>query len=355
MKTLIAFFLTLNMGILQAAEKDIPVRAVEVKQAIIQQELPLTGIISAQRISSLSSRVDALVLEVLVEAGDAVKKGDILIRLDDVMADFDVKRSAAALEEAKAQLQDSIRRRDELGKLLENQYMARSSYDTAASEVRINNAIVKRLQVEYKSNIESSNRHVIKAPYNGIISAKTVEAGQWIKVGDPVLELVDIETLRVEVQVPQRYFLQLPLQAPVNIYPDALPDQPITASITRKIPVASRSAHTFPVHIVINNKKHQLTPGMTTRVVFQLASPQQDQAVLLIPRDAIIRKPNQPDSVWLIKTEQKLLRAYPVTVATGRIDKQNIEVLKGQLQQGDKIIIRGNETLKPGQLVRLVP
>ena len=129
----------------------------------------------------------------------------------------------------------------------------------------------------------------------------------------------------------------------------------VSFSITRKIPVASRSAHTFPVHIVINNKKHQLTPGMSVRVVLQLASQQKQQEVLLIPRDAVIRKPNQPDSVWLVRTEQKLLRAYPVAVATGRIDKDNVEVLKGQLLQGDKVIIRGNETLKPGQLVRLVP
>ncbi len=355
MKLLGFFALFLSFGFAVAAETGTPVSATLVKRQIIRQQLPLTGNISTQRFSNLSPQVDARVKQVLVEAGDFVEKGDILIRLDDVMARYEVQRSEAALEEAKAQLQESVRKRDELGRLIKNQYLAKSSYDTAVSEVHVKNAVVKRLQTVYESNKELAERHVLKAPYAGVIGKKRVEAGQWVKVGDTVLELVDIEHLRLEVQVPQRYFLQLQMNSPVTIYPDVLLEQPIKAVVSRKIPVADPAAHTFPVFIAMHNRDRRYTPGMSAKAVFELDGRQAQQPVLLVPRDAVIKQINQPDSVWVLKTEEGQLRAYPVNIETGRADDDNVEVLSGDLRQGDQVVTRGNETLKPRQLVRVIP
>ena len=355
LRILSAFVFLFVTGFIFAGEREIPVRISVVKMAPVHEQLPLTGMITARRLSSLSSRVDAMVTVVLVNEGDLVKKGDILIKLDKVLADFDVQRAAAALEEAKARLQESIRQRDELGKLIKNQYLAKTSYETAISEVRIKDAIVKRLQAAYQRNIELADQHLIKAPFDGIISEKLVESGQWIKVGNTVLKLVDIENLRIEVSVPQRYFTEIQLNTPVTFFTDALRGKHIPAKITHIIPVADMTAHAFPVHIGIDNKDRQYTPGMSARVVFQLASEQAGQSVLLVPRDAIVKKSNQPDSVWIIENKQDTLRVHPVTVTTGRIVKDHVEILGNGLTPGQQIIIRGNEILKPGQKVRLVP
>ena len=340
---------------LHAAEREIPVRVAVVERAPVREEIPLTGMMAADRFSSLSSQVDALVMEVLVDEGDFVKKGDVLITLDKLLAEYDVKRAAAALEEARVRLSEGIRKRDELKKLIKNQYHAKTSYETAVTEVRIGQAVMERLEAAYKHDLEVVNQHTIKAPFAGVISKQFVESGQWIKVGNSVLELVNIDTLRVEVAVPQHYFSKLQLKTPVTIYSDALPGQNITAAITHIIPVANFTAHTFPVHIEIDNKQHRYTPGMSTRFVFQLSSGQQTAAVLLVPKDAIVKKIDQPDRVWVIGKEQHSWHVNPVVVTTGRVYKNNVEILQGDLKPGQQIVIRGNEILKPGQKVRILP
>ena len=332
-----------------------PVRVAVVKQAPIREEIALTGTIAAQRISNLSSRVDALVTEVLVEAGNAVKKGDELVRLDSALAEYDVKRSAAAVTEAQAELRESIRKRDEFSKLIEKKYLAKTSYEAAASDVHIKTAIVNRLQADHKRNIELLSQHVIKAPYDGIISKKLIETGQWIKVGNSVMELVDMKNLRVEVSVPQRYYSRLQQGMPTIIYPDALPGREIKAGITYKIPVANVTARNFPVHIEIENKDNEFTPGMTIRVVFLVSTGESGRPVLLAPRDAIVKKVNKPDRVWVVKRERESQSVYPITVKIGRVFEDDVEILEGEIEPGMQVVIRGNEILKPGQRVNISP
>ena len=144
-----------------------------------------------------------MVTEVLVEAGNFVKQGDDLVKLDRTLAKFDVKRSAAALAEAKAELRESIRLRDEFSKLIEKEYMAKTAFEGAVADARIKSAIVNRLEANHKRNVELLNRYKINAPFDGVISKKLIETGQWLKVGNSVLELVDINHLRVEVLAPQ--------------------------------------------------------------------------------------------------------------------------------------------------------
>ncbi|MGR9100379.1 MAG: efflux RND transporter periplasmic adaptor subunit, partial [Gammaproteobacteria bacterium] len=301
MKPIYCIALLCWLGVAAAAEYAVPVRVAAVQRAPMREELSLTGTIAAQRFSNLSSRVDALVTEVRVEAGESVSKGDELIRLDKSLAEFDVKRSAAAVEEARAQLQESIRKKEEFASLIEKKYLAKTSYEAAVSDVRIKQAALVRLQAEHQRDVELLAQHVIKAPFDGIVSRKAVETGQWIKVGDSVLELVDIENLRVEVSVPQRYYSKLQRGMPAVVYPDALPGRKIEAAITFKIPVASVTARNFPVHIAFKNRGNLYTPGMTVRAVFSIGADAAGGTVLTVPRDAVTKTVNRPDSVWVVR------------------------------------------------------
>ncbi|WP_031432138.1 efflux RND transporter periplasmic adaptor subunit [Methylomarinum vadi] len=340
--------------LLSAAEKAVPVRVATVREKALLQRFSLPGEITTQRLSRLSSQVDAMVVEVTVEEGDHVKQGDVLIRLDDELTRLDLLRSAAALEEAKAQLQESKRQRAEFSRLVGEKFIANTSYEASESKVRINAAVVKRLQVEKQRYQALLERHVIKAPFAGVISEKLVEVGQWVKVDTRVLTLVDDRNLRVEVDVPQRYFPQLNSDTVVEIIPDPLPEESLSAKVTRVIPVANPTSHNFPLHIDIENESLPLTPGMSVRVKLQPEN-QRKQAVLLLPRDAIVKQPDNSDSVWLVKQRDDGLRAQRVEVTTGQVVDNQIEIVDGQVAEGDRVVVRGNEILKPQQLVRIIP
>ena len=76
---------------------------------------------------------------------------------------------------------------------------------------------------------------------------------------------------------------------------------------------------------------------------------------LLIPRDAIVKQPDNTQKVWVLKKLQEDYQVHPVTVTTGRVANNQVEIVSGQLQKGDQVVIRGNEILKPGQTVRVIP
>lgn len=355
MKVSLSIVLLLGCGLLSAAEKPaVPVRVAVVEKTAMRQELPLTGLFASRLVSSLSSRVDALVAKVLVEAGDFVQAGAVLIELDKALIEYDALRARAALEEARARLRESVRKRDELGKLMKNQYLAKTAFQAAEAKVRIDRAIVKRLQAARRRSQELVRQHSIAAPFSGVVSRRFVEAGQWLKVGNAVLELVDVDALRVEVAVPQRYFAELQVGTAAVIHADALPGQALSAVISRIIPVADRTAHTFLVYIAIDNQQRRYMPGMSAQVVLQLAGERGSQAVLLVPRDAIVKQGGQQDRVWVVDASTGAATVHPITVSTGRSYQGQVEIVGGDLQAGQQIVVRGNENLRPGQRVRVL-
>ena len=166
------------------------------------------------------------------------------------------------------------------------------------------------------------------------------------------MELAEIRLLRVNVPVPQFYFNDVQLGTPVRLTFDAYPDRNFLARVTMKVPMSSEAARTFPVRIDLDNSARLIAPGMSARVIFQL-NQAADEQVLLLPQDAVVRKPDGSESIWVLQQEGGGLRARQVDVSTGRAYRENIEITAGDVQEGDRVVVRGNEILRPGQLVEI--
>ncbi|MGI9302292.1 MAG: efflux RND transporter periplasmic adaptor subunit [Gammaproteobacteria bacterium] len=327
-----------------------PVNTVEVATAPLHEEIPLTGSVTARRVSRLSPKVEGFVDEVLVDEGDMVSADDELVRLDPVMAEIDLSRVQAQLDEARARLKDARRQRREARELVKKQHIASTDYESTIAQVEINSAAQQRLQAELRRQQELLARHSIYAPFDGVVSEKLIEIGQWVETSTTLLELVEFGVLRIQLPVPQHYFSQVDIGTPVTMRFDALPDQVFDGAVTSKIPVGHTSARTFPVRIEVQNERGIIAPGMSARVRVKLK--RSEQAVLL-PRDAIIKKPDGSESVWLVDGEGDGLKANPVSVKTGRAYQEYVEILSDGLKAGDRVVIRGNEILRPGQAVRV--
>ncbi|MCG8324743.1 MAG: hypothetical protein MI673_04435 [Thiotrichales bacterium] len=131
---------------------------------------------------------------------------------------------------------------------------------------------------------------------------------------------------------------------------DALPDRNFEASITATVPLGIENARTFPVKIDIGNDQGILAPGMSARIHLQLNSDATTRT-LLVPRDAIIRHSGGTETVWVMREQNGQLRAAPISVRSGRSSRGMVEIVAGDLKMGDRVIVRGNEILQPGQLV----
>ena len=103
------------------------------------------------------------------------------------------------------------------------------------------------------------------------------------------------------------------------------------------------------MRIDLANDTGRLAPGMSARVLLHLDS--DDTPALIVPQDAIVQQPDGSTAVWTIATEDGIVKAQPRIVTTGRVYRDTIEVVRGDLAAGDRVVVRGNEILRPGQAV----
>lgn len=340
-------FLSVSFVVL-AEEKAIPVSIVKVAIAPVYEEIPLTGSVTARRVSLISAKTEGFVAELVVDEGDVVEKNDALLYLDPVIAKIGLNRVKAQVQEAEAILKEAKRQRDEASELVKKKHISATNYEASVADVQIKAASLRRLQADLSQQRETLARHVVYAPFDGAVSSKKVEVGQWVETSTALFELVDISVLRVDVPVPQIYFNRIAEGTIAVIKFDAIPERSFEARVSIKIPAGNASTRTFPIRIEINNGERMIAPGMSARVRIKL--PQVGEAMLL-PRDAIVRKPDGRESIWLLTRSNGVSKARPLTIETGRAYGDNIEVITGDLQVGDKVIIRGNEILRPNQLI----
>ncbi len=270
--------------VVQAADANsgAPVTVVTVNKESIVETVPLTGTITSERSSALSPRVSGLVAEVDVDAGHEVRQGETLIQLDTELAELALARAEAAVSEARAQLDEAIRLRDEARKLLDSRNIPETQVRAAEAEVAIRQAALERLQVEAREQRERLQRHAIVAPFDAVVSRKLTEVGEWVDTGTPVLELVDTEYLRLDVQAPQDLYQAIKPEMPVTVRMDALADTTFDGTVSATVPVNDPAARTFLVRVSLDNTAGKLATGMSARAIFRIDS---KQTGLVLPRD----------------------------------------------------------------------
>ena len=332
-------------------EKAIPVKIVKTIIAPVHEELPLTGSVTTRRLSRISPEVAGLVATLHVDEGDEVKQGDTLLELDKVLAGIDSAAARARVKEAQARLKEAVRQKDEAAELVAKKHIPATRHEATLAIVEMDTAVLERLKKELNRWEEIVSRHVIKAPFDGVITQKMIEKGEWVSIDTPLLELAEINLLRVNVPVPQFYFNDLQLGTPVRLTFDAYPGRDFLAEVTMKVPMSNVSTRTFPVKIDLDNSERLLAPGMSARVIFQLNDA--SELSLLLPQDAVVRKPDGSESIWVIQPGRDSLTARQVQVRTGRSYRENIEITAGEVQAGDRVVVRGNEILRPGQRVEI--
>jgi RND family efflux transporter MFP subunit len=326
-----------------------PVTVVIAAAAPVEESLALTGTVTSERSAALSPRVSGLVAAVNVDAGATVKTGDVLLELDAALARLALARADAGLAEARARQAEAARLREEARQQVERRLVPQTRLLAAEAELRIASATVERLQAERRQQAELVARHTVVAPFAGTVSRKLAEAGEWVETGTAVLELVDTHRLRLDLQAPQERYHQIETGAPVSVRADAVGGRTFNGTVTAKVPVKNPAARTFLVRVRVEDADGNLTPGMSAEALLDLRG---SGSAVVLPRDAIVRYPDGTSRVWIVNG------GSPPSVSAHRVElgrnlAGGIEV-RGGLPAGSRVVLRGNETLRDGQAVRVV-
>lgn len=331
-----------------AAQRDAPpvvVATAEVRE--VTELVPVSGTVSSPRVARLSTEVAGRVEQVLVEAGDHVDVGAPLLRLDGALAQLALEAVQAATEQARAELADARRRLADAERLARARGIAQTEVRARQTEVRSDTAALRLRQAEQRTAAERLRRHELQAPFEGVISRKLTEAGEWVTPGDPVLELLAVRGLRVDFRVPQGYFPRIGQATPVELRLDALPGRSLPGRIGEIVPVSDPSARTFLVRVYPEADDLPLTPGMSASGTLRLRT---GERRVVVSRDVLIRHPDGRLTVWVVQGDGPQPTVAERQVDTGLAFDGLVAVTDG-LEAGERVVVEGNEALQQGQRV----
>jgi len=316
----------------------------------IVEELPLNGELSARRRAHLSTDVTGRVETIEAEEGDRVATGEVLLSLDKELARLDLEQARAARDEAVSDFEDAERRLREARALAERQSIAQTDVRAREFAVERQRATLARRDTEVDRSALLLERHDVRAPFNGVITERTADPGEWIEPGTTVYELVAVDRLRLDLMAPQRYFGRIDPNTRVRIRIDALGDETLTARIDEVVPDSAPESRSFPVRVRLDNSDLRLTPGMSARATLELGTGREG---VLVPRDALIRYSDGRTVVFTAAGEGEQRTVTERRIETGSSFAGRIEVTAG-LEAGTPVVLRGNEALRDGQSVRVI-
>lgn len=332
-----------------AEERPAPVETVVVRKSAGElQTLPITGTVTARRQARLSSRTTGLIESMKVDAGSRVKPGDVLVTLDTDLAEISLDLIRSQIAQARIELEEAQRREEEVRDLVKSGGFAKSEAETRKSAVRIGEAGLQQLLVREREQAETIARHQLIAPFGGVISRKLAEDGEWVTTGTPVLELVETDSPRFDLQVPQEFLGRVAEAESVTVMLDAFLGRPIPARIGVVVPVKDAVSRTFLLRLELDDPQGLAAPGMSgsARIVHR---PSRTDTVS-VPRDALMRFPDGKVKVWIVSQTDGLSVVAPREVQTGESHGDFVEVVSG-LEGGETVVLKGNESLRDGQIV----
>lgn len=327
-----------------------PVAVQTLAEQTITRLVRVNGTVTSPRSATISASVAGLVTELELDAGDRVEQGGTLVQLDPELAQLEAAAASAGVKSSETQLADARRRLREAEKLWRDKGIAESEVKTLRAEVATDESdlLVATSQLRLREAIVA--RHTVNAPFGGVINRRITELGEWVNRGDGLVELVATDNLRFDFPVPQEFYATLKDDTPVELMLDAIPGAALSGRVVTAVPIKNADTRTFMLRVeTTQDTDLSITPGMSARATLHLGA---GRKAVVIPRDALLRKPDGGTSVWVLDESGSEPVVHERTVETGGNMGQVVEARSG-VSVGEKVVTHGNEALRDGQTVRL--
>jgi len=325
-----------------------PAAPVEVATATERDIVPtmtLLGTLEPRRRSVVATAIEGYVIEYSVDEGQHVDEGTVLTRLRDreLRLELDIARHAA--DEARALHKLAQADLDRARKLVERDAVTQKALDAAETEERALSLRVPQAEARARLLELDIEKKEVRAPFKGQVVAEHTEVGEFLPRGGPVATIVDLASVRVRVNVPERIVRFLRNGAELPVVVPATGREPYQGRVISISGEGATDARTFPVLIEIENDG-SLRAGMSARVDLPAEDPRE---AVVVPKDAIIVRGTQSFVFVVGPANDVALRP----IVTGAASRNDFEVASG-LNAGEIVVTRGNERIQPGMKVRIL-
>ncbi|WP_296058445.1 efflux RND transporter periplasmic adaptor subunit [uncultured Amphritea sp.] len=306
----------------------LPAEVIHVQSKPLTHMIEAVGGLSANESIILRPEQSGSVEKVLFTEGATVKSGETLIVLESSLY-------KAQLQESKARVNLSRIAYNRAASLVKKKVGSQQDMDSSLAQLQVDQAQQQVAQTQL-------NKMTIKAPFDGVIGLRKFSPGDYVTVGQDLVELADINTMKVDFRVPENQLANIHTGQQIRIQVDALPGEIFNGSIYAIAPSIDERSHNIAIRAKIENRDNLLRPGLFARI--QIITSTNENAVM-VPEQAIIP---QNDSFFVMTVSDEKIAMAPVELGLRRDGEVNI--ITG-LEAGQVIVTAGQIKLFPGSPV----
>ena len=294
------------------------------------------GVVEALRQTVIAAQVGGAVVQLDVKAGDQVKAGQVLLRIDARAADQSAAASDAQVQAARAMLDVATKEYERQRALFAKNYISQAALERAESEYKATQAQVRAQLAQAGVARTQTGFHVVRAPYAGVVSEVPVTLGDMAMPGRPLLTMYDPTALRVAAAVPQTVAARLVAGQAPRVELPGLPAAAQWPVPTRfqVLPTVDPATHTVLIRADLPAGVAGATPGLFARLWLPVGGDATGApASPLVPAKAVVRRAELTALYVLDAAGKPLLRQ----VRLGRTEGDQVEILSG-LNPGERVV-----------------
>jgi len=320
-----------------------PVVVAPVALATLADRIEATGELRAKDHATIASEVPGRITELAVEEGQAVEAGQLLVAIDPQKRELEVADARARLAETKASLEELTRNLARAEKLHAQAIASDQALDKARTELASARSRVEAARAGLGVAERALQDANVRAPFAGVVAQREVSRGEYVQVGQALLDVVALDPIEVEFSLAERDSARVRdgLEVAVRVAP--YPDEIFRGTVSVISPTIDRKTRTLRVKALIGNEDGRLRPGLFATTDLGIS---QREGVLVVPEKAVLLRAE--GEIVFVATDDD--RAKRVSIETGTRHDRRIEVTRG-LEAGQLVIVRGHAALADGALI----
>ncbi|MGB3290768.1 MAG: efflux RND transporter periplasmic adaptor subunit, partial [Burkholderiaceae bacterium] len=311
-------------------KKAVAVEATPVEQVALPRGVSAVGSLRSENSVILRPEIAGRISEINFTEGGKVKKGQVLLRLDNSVA-------KAALQQAQANLSLASSQHRRAVELVKQGFISKQARDEAGSNLRVQQAA----EALAKAHLDKT---AILAPFDGLIGLRNVSVGDYVSSGTDLAPIESIDPLQVDFRIPEQFLSEVHEGVKLALSFDALPGQSREGQVGAISPLVDVGGRSILLRANVPNSDGALRPGMFARVRLQFS----DDQALVVPETALVPSGEEQYVFRIVDG-----RAERVVVQVGQRRGGRVEIVTG-LKPNDQVITAGLQKVRDGDQVQVL-
>jgi membrane fusion protein (multidrug efflux system) len=328
----------------QQDAKAFPVEVTRAAYANVQHTIEAVGSFFPEDEVKVGAEVEGTIKKLSVDEGAIVKKGDLLLEIDDEKFRLEVEESQAMSTEALRRLENSRATLNRMTRLYKEGVIGQQNYDDAKTQTLLIEANVENIKARLNRFKKSLKDTRVMAPIDGVVSERKVSVGEYVKVGAELFKIVDSNPLKLAFTIPENSAGEIKIGQKVQVQPRAFADKTFQGKIYFINPKVDIETRTVEVKAWVDNPEYTLKPGFYVNVKTLL----EERKSMVLPESSVLVREGKTLVMSVVNDSIQ----YKQVTSGVRFDGK-VEILDG-ITPEDKVVLSGRSEITEGTRVEII-